>query len=92
MNNADMMNALDQQLLDCVMRAIEPESAEQQIEQRLDYIIRELDEFCKMATNPETIDLIEREKTAIGQIVVRAQLAAALLMAKQPGKLRLVHA
>lgn len=67
------------------------DSAELQIERRCDFIIRELDEFCAMATNPETIDLIEREKIAIGQILTRAQLVASFLMTRHPGKLRIVQ-
>jgi len=67
-------------------------TAEEQIERRCDFLIRELDEICRLATNAETVDLVEREHIAIGQIVVRAQLAAALLMAKHPGRLRFVHA
>ena len=44
-----------------------------------------------MATNAETVDLIEREKIAIGQILTRAQLVASFLMARQPSKLRIVQ-
>ena len=62
----------------------EGQSAEEQIERRLDYIVRELDEFCAMANNPETVDLLERERIAVGQICTRAQLIAAFLMARQP--------
>lgn len=62
----------------------EGQSAEEQIERRLDYIVRELDEFCAMANNPETVDLIEGQRIAVGQIVTRAQLIAAFLMSRQP--------
>jgi hypothetical protein len=65
-------------------------SAEEQIERRADFLIRELDEFCALATNEETVDLIEREKIAIGQILIRAQLVASFLMARHPSKLRVV--
>lgn len=79
--------------LDLISEAMgEPaETAELQIERRADFIIRELDEFCAMASNTETIDLIEREKIAIGQILTRAQLVASFLMMRHPGKLRIVH-
>lgn len=59
-------------------------SAEEQIERRCDSIIRELDELCAMAANAETVDLVERERIAVGQIVTRAQLIAAFLMARKP--------
>lgn len=82
---------LDRQLIDAVSEAMkEPVlSAEDQIERKCDWIIRELDELCALAVNPETIDLVEHEKIAIGQIVTRAQLVAAFLMARHP--LRLVR-
>jgi hypothetical protein len=59
-------------------------SAELQIERRMDYILRELDEFCGMAQNNETVDLIENERIAVGQMLVRVQLIAAFLMSRQP--------
>jgi hypothetical protein len=43
------------------------ESAEEQIERRCDFIMRELNELCAMAVNSETVDLIEKEKITIGQ-------------------------
>jgi hypothetical protein len=84
---------LDRQLLDAVSVAMqEPEeTAEIQIERRADFIIRELDEFCRLATNAETVDLIDRERIAIGQIVTRSQLIASFLTARQPSKLRIVR-
>ena len=66
-------------------------SAEEQIERRCDFIIRELDEFCNLATNTETIDLIDHEKIAIGHIINRAHLIASFLLARQPNKLRIVQ-
>jgi hypothetical protein len=69
----------------------EPGSAEQQIEERCLRMIDELDELCAMATNPETADLIEKQKIAIGQIITRVQLVASFLMARDPGKLRVVR-
>lgn len=66
------------------------QSAEEQIERRVDFILRELDEFCAMAANSETIDLIEREKIGLGQIITRSQLIASFLMARTAGKLRIV--
>ena len=77
MNDADMMNALER-------GEIFGETAEGQIERKLDSIVRELDEVCALASNAETVDLIEGQKIAVGQIVTRAQLIAAFLMARQP--------
>lgn len=83
---------LDRQCLDAVSAAMqEPETAEEQIERRADYIIRELDELVRLAANAETVDLIDRERIAIGQIVTRSELIAKLLMARHPSKLRIVH-
>lgn len=59
-------------------------TAEEQVERRCDSIIRELDELCAMAANAETVDLIERERIAVGQIITRAQLIGAFLLARQP--------
>lgn len=76
----------DVELLDAVTEAMkEPVlSAELQIERRVDSLIRELDEFCGMASNPETVDLIQNERVAFGQIQLRAQLIVSFLMACQP--------
>lgn len=60
------------------------ESAEEQLERKCDWIIRELDEVCALATNGETVDLVEGQRVAVGQILTRVQLIAALLMARQP--------
>lgn len=66
-------------------------SAEDQLERKCDWIIRELDELCAMASNSETVDLVEKEKVAVGQIVTRAQLIASFLMARKPSGLRIVQ-
>ncbi len=44
-------------------------------------VINDLDALVALAVNPETASLIEQEKVAIGQIVVRAQLVGAFLLA-----------
>lgn len=76
---------LDRQCLDAVAVAVmEPETAEEQIERKFDWIVREMDELCALAVNPETVDLVEGQRVAVGQIVLRAQLIAGLLMARQP--------
>lgn len=59
-------------------------SAEEQLERKFDWIVRELDEITAMASNPETVDLVERQRIAVGQMLTRVQLIAAFLMARQP--------
>lgn len=80
--------------IDAVREAIsEPVlSSEEQIERKCDGIIRELDELCKLATNPETIDLVDGQKMAVGQMLVRSQLILSFLLEKRqrPG-LRIVQ-
>lgn len=66
-------------------------SAEDQIERKCDWIVRELDELCKLAASSETVDLVEGQKPAIDQIIVRSQLIASFLMARSPSKLRIVQ-
>lgn len=83
---------LDRQILEAVSRAMADEPAETQIGYRLDCIIRELDEMCGLAANSETIDLIERQRIAVGQIKTRVDLIASLLLTRsqKPG-LRLIR-
>jgi hypothetical protein len=59
-------------------------SAEEQLERKCDWLVRELDEICGLANNPETIDLVEQQRMAIGQMKTRIELIAAFLMARQP--------
>lgn len=81
----------DQTLVDVSSSLREPVlSAEEQIERKIDGIVRELDELCAMAANPETVDLIDHERVGIGQIVSRSQLIASFLMARNPSKFRVI--
>jgi hypothetical protein len=75
-----------------VSDAMSDQPQETQIEYRLDCIVRELDEMCGLAANAETIDLIERNRIAVGQIKTRIDLIASFLLARshKPG-LRVVH-
>lgn len=80
----------EQTLVDVSNALREPAlSAEEQIERKVDGIVRELDELCAMAANPETVDLVEHERVGIGQIISRAQLIGSFLMARTP-KLRVI--
>ena len=78
----------DRQIVDTVRSIVsEPEpvlSAEEQIERKVDAIIRELDEMCAMATHPETVDLIASQKIAFGQMLVRMQLILSFILASKP--------
>lgn len=77
---------MDRQLLDVISEAMrEPVlSAEEQMERKVDSIIRDLDEVCAMANNWETADLVAGQRVAVGQIIVRAQLIGAFIMARHP--------
>lgn len=63
-----------------------------QMERKLDSIIRELDELCAFAANKETVDLIERQRIAVGQMKTRVDLIASFLLSNshKPG-LRVVQ-
>lgn len=78
------MTQLDSDLEQIRLAMLHVPTAEEQIEMRLDYIIRELDEMCALASNAETVDLIEKNKIAVGQVLTRAQLIASFLMERQP--------
>jgi len=60
-------------------------SQEEQLERRLDWIVRELDEVCAMAANPETVEVVDKQRVGVGQIVSRSQLIASFLLARKPG-------
>lgn len=91
------MSELDyeRQIVDVVRGGVEqPDpvlSAAEQIERKVDAMIRELDEFCAMANNPETVDLVEGQKIAFGQMMVRIQLIMGFLLAKKPPTFRIVR-
>lgn len=66
-------------------------SAEEQIERRVDSIIREMDELVCMANNPETVDLIEAQAIGVGQIRFRAGMVLMFLEARKVPKLKMVQ-
>lgn len=59
-------------------------SAEEQLERKCDWLIRELDEITAMASNPETSDLVEGQQLAIGQINTRVTLILSFLATRKP--------
>jgi len=70
----------------------EPEdTAELQLERKMDAIIRDLDEICRLASNSETVDLVDGQRVAVGQMKVRVDLIASFLMARKPPGLRIVR-
>lgn len=76
--------------LDAIFEQMAGLSAEEQLERKCDWIIRELDELCSLATNAETVDLVEGQKIAVGQIIIRAQLILSFLLARKPNKFRII--
>jgi hypothetical protein len=83
----------DRQTIEAVRRVMEEPtlSAEEQIERKVDWLVRELDELCKMAANSETVDLVEKQKIGIGQIAVRTQLILSFLLARKTPAFRIVR-
>lgn len=64
-------------------------SAEEQLERRVDFLVREMDELCLMANNQETRDLIVNEAIGIGQVQFRASLILSFL--NEAPKLKVVR-
>lgn len=75
---------LDRQLLDAVSIAVQEPvlSSQEQMERRIDTLIRDLDELVAFAANRETVDLVEANRIGVGQIISRAQLIGSFLLAK----------
>lgn len=71
---------------------IDEMNADIQMERRVDGIIRDLDELCAFAANKETVDLVEAQRVAVGQMKTRVDLIASFLLANthKPG-LRVVR-
>lgn len=91
----DLMTTIDLDRLDDVVRAAMNEpalTAEEQMERRIDSLVRDLDELMAFAANPETVDLVQGQRVGVGQIIIRAQLIGSFLMerAQKPG-LRVVQ-
>lgn len=65
-------------------------SPEEQIERRVDFLVRELDELCGMANDAGMRRLVLKEAIGIGQIHSRAGLILSFLDADKATKLRIV--
>jgi hypothetical protein len=60
---------------------MDTQPAEVQIGYRLDCMVRELDELCLMAGNPETVDLMEANIAGVAQVYARCKRIANLIAA-----------
>ena len=80
------MSELDlyRQTIEAITNAMADEPVEIQVEYRLDCLLRELDEMCALAANPETVGIIDANRITIGQIKTRVDLIASFLMAREP--------
>lgn len=56
----------------------------EELERKIDAMIREADELMALAANPKTADQLEPHKTAIGQLMSRVQLVASFLLDRKP--------
>lgn len=64
------------------------QSAEEQIERRIDALITELDELTEMVVNDATADLVEGQKRLIGMLFARCGTLVRLLVARHPTSFR----
>lgn len=83
----------DRQVLDAVENALNqpPVTPEEEVEAKLDWILRELDEVCAMAKDPIKSDLVAPQKRLIGMIEGRIDLIIGFLLAKHPPSFRIVR-
>ncbi len=72
--------------------ALEPGTPEQLIEQRIDALIRELDELTEMVVNDATADLVDGQKRLIGTLFTRCGTLVRLLIARHPTPLKVNRA
>ena len=64
---------------------------EEDLERRLDFIVRELDECMVLAGSAETYPLIEGKAIELSQIQTRVQLILSFIVNHQPTKLRIIN-
>jgi len=64
---------------------------EEDLERRLDFIVRELDECMVLAASTETYPLIEGKAIELSQIQTRIQLIISFIVNHQPTKLRIIN-
>lgn len=83
----DSAEVIVERKLDSIIR----ETRERPMAERLELMLTELNEYVTFALHPETVDLIEAHKPMVGQALTRCQLIMNILLAQQPGKLRMVH-
>ena len=56
---------------------------EEDLERRLDFIVREFDEFVVMAGNPMTVHLINNQRAALGQIHTRVTMILSYVLSQK---------
>lgn len=66
-------------------------SPDEQMERRVDTIIRELDDLCVFAKQPETAPLVAKQIVAIGQMKTRVDLIASFLLANEQPKFKVIR-
>lgn len=77
----------DLQTVRAIMGGAEPDpvlTPEEQLGRKIDWLVRQMDELCALANNPETRDMIAKEALGVGQIRFRAQLVLSFLDADKP--------
>lgn len=71
-----------------------PQTEAEKAQVRLDMSIQQafsgLDEIMALAADPETKQLVFKERVAIGQLLNRAQLIASFIEKYKPGQLRII--
>jgi hypothetical protein len=63
---------------------------EEQLERKIDGIIRELDDLIGLAVDPKTADLVRGQKILIGLVTTRVNLLGSFLLARRPTGLRMI--
>lgn len=81
---------MDRQLLDAVSAAMEEpdvfhftNAPEHKIAMALRSAFEGLDEIMVMAAHPDTSHLVDAERVAVGQLILRAQLIGSFLMSRK---------
>ena len=66
-------------------------SAEVQIERRIDWLLRDVDDFMVLANDPASKHLLKPHWRAFDQAASRLQLAASALEAEKPNNFRVIR-
>lgn len=74
----------------CDYPMTEAEKAQVQLDMNIKAAFDALDEVMAIAADPETKQMVFRERVAIGQLLNRAQLIASFIEKYKPGQLRVI--